>query len=133
KVLMVDEAHGPHMTFSDKLPMSALQAGADIVIHSTHKTLPSFTQTSLLHVGSDRIDLNKLRDRYQLLTTTSPSYLFTLSNEISVAYMDSEEGRERLEWNINKAEETIKRLNAIDRVKVFTGDEKDKTIFDKDI
>ncbi|WFA08483.1 aminotransferase class I/II-fold pyridoxal phosphate-dependent enzyme [Tissierella sp. Yu-01] len=133
KVLMVDEAHGPHMTFSDKLPMSALEAGADIVIHSTHKTLPSFTQTSLLHVGSDRIDLNKLRDRYQLLTTTSPSYLFTLSNEISVAYMDSEEGRSKLEWNIKKAEEIIKRLNAIDRVEVFTGDPTDKTIFDKDV
>jgi lysine decarboxylase len=133
KILMVDEAHGPHMTFSDRLPMSALEAGADIVIHSTHKTLPSFTQTSLLHVGTDRIDLNKLRDRYQLLTTTSPSYLFTLSNEIAIAYMDSEEGRRRLEWNIDKAQETIQRLNAIERVKVFTGDDNDETIFDKDV
>lgn len=133
KVLMVDEAHGPHMTFSDKSPISALQAGADIVIHSTHKTLPSFTQTSLLHVGSDRIDLNKLRDRYQLFTTTSPSYLFTLSNEISIAYMDSQEGREKLDWNIEKAKEVIQRLNKVDRVKVFTGDPTDKTIFGIDI
>ena len=133
KVLMVDEAHGPHMTFSDEAPISALKAGADIVIHSTHKTLPSFTQTSLLHVGSDRIDLNKLRDRYQLFTTTSPSYLFTLSNEIAVAYMDSQEGREKLAWNIKKTKEVIQRLNTIDRVKVFTGDPADKTIFSKDI
>ena len=133
KVLMVDEAHGPHMTFSDKSPISALQAGADIVIHSTHKTLPSFTQTSLLHVGSDRIDLNKLRDRYQLFTTTSPSYLFTLSNEISIAYMDSQEGREKLDWNIEKAKEVTQRLNKVDRVKVFTGDPTDKTIFGIDI
>lgn len=132
KILMVDEAHGPHMGFSDRLPMSALESGADIVIHSTHKTLPSFTQTSLIHVGSDRIDLNKLRDRYQLYTTTSPSYLFTLSNEAAVAYMDSEEGRAKLDWNVKKCEELIVRLNAIDRVDVFTGDPSDETIFAQD-
>ncbi|TJX13196.1 aminotransferase class I/II-fold pyridoxal phosphate-dependent enzyme [Tissierella creatinini] len=133
KILMVDEAHGPHMGFSDKLPMSALQAGADLVIHSTHKTLPSFTQTSLLHVNSDRIDLNKLRDRYQLYTSTSPSYLFTLSNEAACAYMDSEEGKSKLDWNIEKCKEVIDRLNKIDGVEVFIGDPEDKTIVAKDI
>ncbi|NLY44828.1 MAG: aminotransferase class I/II-fold pyridoxal phosphate-dependent enzyme [Tissierella sp.] len=131
KILMVDEAHGPHLVFSDKAPISAIEAGADIVIHSTHKTLPSFTQTSMIHVGSDRIDLNKLRDRYTLFTTTSPSYLFTLSNEIATAYMDGE-GREKLGKNIDKIDEVIKRLNAIDRVFVFTGDKDDSTIHDKD-
>lgn len=131
KILMVDEAHGPHMSFSDKLPISAIKAGADIVIHSTHKTLPSFTQTSMIHVGTDRIDLNKLRDRFQLYTTTSPSYLFTLSNEIATAYMDGE-GRERLDWSINKVNEVIERLQKIDRVFVFTGDSDDETIHSKD-
>lgn len=131
KVLMVDEAHGPHLVFSDKGPISAIEAGADIVIHSTHKTLPSFTQTSMIHVGTDRIDLNKLRDRYTLFTTTSPSYLFTLSNEIAAAYMDGE-GKEKLGKNIEKIDEVIKRLNSIDRVFVFTGDKEDSTIHDKD-
>lgn len=131
KILMVDEAHGPHMTFSDKLPISALEAGADIVIHSTHKTLPSFTQTSMIHVGTDRIDLNKLRDRYQLYTTTSPSYLFTLSNEIAAAYMDGE-GRERLDKSIDKVNKVISRLQQIPRVEVFVGDSEDETIYDKD-
>ena len=132
KILMVDEAHGPHMGFSEKMPITALKAGADIVIHSTHKTLPSFTQTSMIHVGSDRIDLNKLRDRYQLYTTTSPSYLFTLSNEIAASYMDGE-GREKLDYSIEKCKEVIKRLNAIDRVEVFEGDPTDGTIYSKDI
>lgn len=131
KILMVDEAHGAHMVFSDKSPISAIQAGADIVIHSTHKTLPSFTQTSMIHVGTDRIDLNKLRDRYTLFTTTSPSYLFTLSNEIAAAYMDGE-GREKLTRNYEIIDNVIKRLNAIDRVFVFTGDKYDTTIHDKD-
>lgn len=132
KILMVDEAHGPHMTFSERLPKSALECGADIVIHSTHKTMASFTQTSMIHIGTDRVDLNKLRDRFQLYTTTSPSYLFTASNEIATAYMDTEEAKKKLEWNIDKCEETIKRLNAIARVFVFTGDKEDKTIFAKD-
>lgn len=131
KILMVDEAHGPHMSFSDKMPISALKAGADIVIHSTHKTLPSFTQTSMIHVGTDRVDLNKLRDRFALYTTTSPSYLFTLSNELAAAYMDGE-GRERLDWSINKVNEVIQRLQKIDRVFVFTGDNFDPTIHAKD-
>ena len=131
KVLMVDEAHGPHMSFSDKLPISALEAGADIVRHSTHKTLPSFTQTSMIHVGTDRIDLNKLRDRFALYTTTSPSYLFTASNEIAAAYMDGE-GRERLDWSVDKVNEVIERLQKIDRVFVFTGDDFDSTIKAKD-
>ena len=43
KILIVDEAHGPHIKFSDRYPKSAIDSGADIVIHSTHKTLPSIT------------------------------------------------------------------------------------------
>ncbi|MDO4523521.1 MAG: PLP-dependent transferase [Eubacteriales bacterium] len=48
--LIVDEAHGAHFGFHPYFPESALQQGADIVIHSLHKTLPSLTQTALLHV-----------------------------------------------------------------------------------
>lgn len=132
RILMVDEAHGSHMTFSDRLPKSALECGADIAIQSTHKTLASFTQTSMIHVGSERIDINKLRDRFQLYTTTSPSYLFLASCEIAAAYMETEEAKERLEWNIDKCEKTIKILNEIDKVTVFTGDKKDNTIYAKD-
>lgn len=131
-ILIVDEAHGPHLAFSDKYPDSAIQSGADIVIHSTHKTLPSITQTSLIHVCSDRVDMNKLRDRYQLYTTTSPSYLFTLSNEMGVSYMDTE-GREKLDLLYDYLIEVRKRLQKIDGVTVLEKDPKDETIFDLDI
>ena len=110
RILMVDEAHGSHMTFSKRLPKSALECGGDIVVQSTHKTLASFTQTSMIHIGSDRIDVNKLRDRFQLYTSTSPSYLFIASCEIAAAYMDSQEGQAKLEYNIDKCKETIERL-----------------------
>ncbi len=130
-ILVVDEAHGPHLPFSDQYPESAIVSGADIVIHSTHKTLPSLTQTSLIHVCSDRVDINKLRDRYQLYTTTSPSYLFTLSNEMSVAFMN-EEGRKRLDDNYDYLLDVRKRLEDIDGVTVLEKDERDETIFDLD-
>ncbi|NLC04713.1 MAG: arginine / lysine / ornithine decarboxylase, partial [Tissierellia bacterium] len=61
----------------------------------------------------------------------SPSYLFTLSNEIAAAYMD-EEGRQRLDWSVDKVNEVIERLQKIDRVFVFTGDDFDSTIKAKD-
>lgn len=133
RILMVDEAHGSHMGFSDRLPKSALKCGADIVIQSTHKTLASFTQTSMIHIANNRVNINKLRDRFQLYTTTSPSYIFLASCEIAAAYMNTEEGKKRLEWNIDKCEETIKTLQTIDKVSVFTGDKRDNTIYAKDI
>lgn len=132
KLLMVDEAHGPHMTFSKRLPKSALECGADIVVQSAHKTLPSFTSSSMIHVGSDRIDLNKLMDRFQLYITTSPSYILTASCEVAAAYMDTNEARERLELNIDLCLETAKKLNEIPKVSCFVGDDTDETIMAKD-
>lgn len=132
KVLIVDEAHGPHLIYTKKYPKSAIELGADLVIHSTHKTLPSLTQTSLLHVCTDRIDINRVRDRFQLYTTTSPSYLFTASNESAIKYMN-EEGGKKLDDMHEYLEELISRMNELKGVTVFTGDKDDKTIFDLDI
>ncbi|MDO5725397.1 MAG: aminotransferase class I/II-fold pyridoxal phosphate-dependent enzyme [Tissierellia bacterium] len=132
KILIVDEAHGSHLVFSKKLPKSAIKCGADIVIHSTHKTITGLTQTSMLHVCSDRIDMDRLKDRYQLYTTTSPSYLFTLSNEMAVAYMD-EIGGNRLDNNYEFMEWIINQLESIPNVNLFIKDFKDETIYDLDI
>jgi arginine/lysine/ornithine decarboxylase len=49
--LIVDEAHGAHFGFAKGFPETSLHLGADLVIQSVHKTLPSFTQTALLHIG----------------------------------------------------------------------------------
>lgn len=132
KILLVDEAHGSHFIFSDKLPISSLEAGADLCVQSTHKTLPSFTQTSMIHVGSHRVNIDKLRNMSSLYQTTSPSYMFMLSLELARAYME-EEGVNRLNRNIEKTNKLVEELKAIEGVYVFTGDEEDKTIKDKDI
>lgn len=77
--LLVDEAHGPHLGFSKKLPLSALQCGADACAQSTHKILGAMTQCSLLHVKGGRIDLARAAEVMSLLTTTSPNYLLMAS------------------------------------------------------
>ena len=95
--LIVDEAHGAHFAFGrvDEFPVSALKLGADVVIQSLHKTLPSLTQTAILHVRKGYIDLEKL-DRYiHMYQTSSPSYVFMASIENCIVYMDGE-GRKKL-------------------------------------
>ena len=74
-VLIVDAAHGAHFGFHKGFPASAVAGGADIVINSVHKTLPSPTQTALLHVKGERIDRDALKDCLDIYQTSSPSYL----------------------------------------------------------
>ena len=75
KILIVDEAHGPHLAFNSRLPASALESGADLCIQSAHKTLPALTQGAYLHVGSDRVDRERISYFLDIYQTTSPSYI----------------------------------------------------------
>lgn len=75
-VLIVDEAHGAHFNFSEKFPKSAVKCGADAVIQSIHKTLPSFTQTALLHLNGCRLSRERVKMYWNIYQTTSPSYIF---------------------------------------------------------
>lgn len=74
-VLIVDGAHGAHLPFV----MEDAFLGADLVVQSLHKTLPSLTQTAVLHVMSERVDLNRVADFVHLYQSTSPSYLLMAS------------------------------------------------------
>lgn len=94
--VIIDEAHGSHLYFSHMKEFCANFSGADIVINSTHKTIPSLTQTALLHVNNDRVDVDKLKKVINIYTTTSPSYLFLISQEEGIDYM-VKEGYKKLE------------------------------------
>lgn len=119
-ILLVDEAHGSHLNFTGgNLPKSALECGADIVIDSSHKTLPSLTQTSLILVGSDRVDHDKFMEMVRLYQTSSPSYLFMASLELAAAYMDSPEGRHRLEENLRDLKEVREKIRGIEGVHLY--------------
>ena len=74
-ILIVDEAHGAHFPFHRAFPQTALEGGADIVINSLHKTLPTMGQTAVLHTQGNRVNRNQLRFFINAMQTTSPSYL----------------------------------------------------------
>ena len=86
-VLLVDEAHGPHLGFSDLLPKSALQCGADACAQSTHKIVGAMTQCSMLHVQGQRLDVTRAADVMSVLTTTSPNYLLMASLDAARAQL----------------------------------------------
>lgn len=84
KILLVDEAHGAHLGLSQDLPPTALSCGADGAVQSTHKTLPSFTQSSMLHVQGGKIDRDKLKFMLKIHQSSSPSYLLLSSLDFAV-------------------------------------------------
>lgn len=92
--LIVDEAHGAHFRFGREFPVSALELGADIVIQSVHKTLPSLTQTALLHIkrngseGGSYVDIDQISRYLHIYQSSSPSYLLLASIENSIFQMD---------------------------------------------
>ncbi len=88
--LIVDEAHGAHLAFSKELPESATALGADLVVESVHKTLPSLTQTALLHVVTDRIPEDGIARYLDIYETSSPSYVLLSSIDRCVSLLASE-------------------------------------------
>ena len=79
---LADEAHGTHFYFSDQLPVSAMEAGADMAAVSMHKSGGSLTQSSLLLLGPNMSE-GYVRQIINLTQTTSGSYLLLSSLDIS--------------------------------------------------
>ncbi|MCD8158331.1 MAG: aminotransferase class V-fold PLP-dependent enzyme [Clostridiales bacterium] len=96
-VLIVDEAHGAHFGFCGKFPKSAVSLGADIVIQSLHKTLPSLTQTALLHICSKRADICETERHLSIYQSSSPSYILLSSADSCIKYMSGKEGKSAAE------------------------------------
>lgn len=125
--LIVDEAHGAHFHFAKEFPEPAIASGADIVVQSIHKTLPSFTQTALLHIKGHLVDMDKIRRYYDIYQSTSPSYiliagidncidfLLTKGPSMFVTYME----------NLKKLRANIRKLNYIG---LFEADDISKVI-----
>ncbi|MBU3087322.1 aminotransferase class I/II-fold pyridoxal phosphate-dependent enzyme [Clostridium gasigenes] len=110
--LLVDEAHGPHLAFSDTLPLSSLEAGADICAQSTHKIIGSLTQASLLHVKSKYIDPKRVQQILNLMQTTSPSYILMASLDCSRRQI-ALHGKELLQSTIELCAYTRDEINKI--------------------
>lgn len=91
--LIVDAAHGAHFRFSAAFPVAALDCGADLVVESLHKTLPSLTQTALLHVKSALVDCDEVSYQLQIFQSSSPSYLLLASITECLAVMAQDGNR----------------------------------------
>lgn len=76
--VLVDAAHGAHLGLDSRFPDGAVSSGADIVIHSLHKTLPSLTQTAMAHAGNEGA-ASLLQEQLDVFQTSSPSYLLMAS------------------------------------------------------
>lgn len=121
KLLIVDQAHGAHLKFfgdvlEDRdLPYAAEECGADIVINSIHKTLGSFTQSALMNVTSDRVDLAYLEDKLQAVESTSPSYLLMASLDINAEILEEHEDELIRGWydNLKRFYEEAKNIKGL--------------------
>ena len=83
--LLVDEAHGAHLSLHPAFPAGAVFCGADVVVQSLHKTLPSLTQTAILHVRRDLVDTALLEHQLYVCEKSSPSYLLLASMDACVS------------------------------------------------
>lgn len=120
--LIVDEAHGAHFSFGEEegFPRTALLCGADLVVQSLHKTLPSFTQTAVLHQRGNRVPYKKVERYLQIFQSSSPSYLLMAGAERCIDEM-AKRGEETFSdfserlASLRKSLSGLRRLRLLDR------------------
>ncbi len=117
--LLVDEAHGPHIHLHEAMPRSALSYGADMVVQSTHKTLGSFTGSSMLHIKGERIHPDRVQRMLAILQSTSPSYLLMASIDITATLMRLR-GHDLIERAIRLSDKARGRLSRVSGVRVLS-------------
>lgn len=107
--LIVDEAHGAHLGFHEAFAQNSCRLGADLVIHSVHKTLPAMTQTALLHVNGTLVDRRLLRRFLHIYQTSSPSYVLMASIDNALRLMEAD-GKELMAVFADRWERMLNRL-----------------------
>ncbi|AZU61371.1 aminotransferase class I/II-fold pyridoxal phosphate-dependent enzyme [Neobacillus mesonae] len=113
--VLVDEAHGVHIHFHDELPLSAMQAGADMAATSVHKLGGSMTQSSVLNVKEGLVSVKHVQSILSMLTTTSTSYLLLASLDVARKQL-AVKGRDLIDKTIRLAGTMRKRINEIDHL-----------------
>ena len=119
--VLVDEAHGVHIHFHDELPLSAMQAGADMSATSVHKLGGSMTQSSILNVKGNLVSYKRVQAVLSMLTTTSTSYLLLASLDVARKELATR-GKELIDHSIQLANSIRKQINEIDHL-TCVGDE----------
>lgn len=113
--VLVDEAHGVHIHFHDELPLSAMQAGADMAATSVHKLGGSMTQSSVLNIREGLVSHKRVRSILSMLTTTSTSYLLLASLDVARKQL-AIHGQELISKTLELAEYMRREINQIDHL-----------------
>lgn len=116
--LIVDEAHGAHLGFHPYFPSNANTRGADIVIHSLHKTMPALTQSALMHLNGSIINKQKIRDYIHMLQSSSPSYILMAGIDSCIDLIKMN-GKELFEQYVAELERTREAFSKFTHLKLL--------------
>ncbi|MGN1084983.1 MAG: aminotransferase class I/II-fold pyridoxal phosphate-dependent enzyme, partial [Lachnospiraceae bacterium] len=124
--VLVDSAHGAHLGFG-AFPKSAVTCGADLVVQSLHKTLPSLTQTAIAHRNGTLISEKAYKEAVNLFQTSSPSYLLLASMEGCIGLLEQKGEELFSEWQAALEEfyrktKGLKHLSVVQEAGVFARD-----------
>jgi arginine decarboxylase len=116
--VLVDEAHGAHMSFHENFPVTAMQAGADMSAASMHKTAGSMTQSSVLLFKSKRLSPQRVKQVLSLSYTSSTSYILLCSLDVARKQL-ALYGREMLLHTLQLARWAREEINKIEALYCF--------------
>lgn len=125
--LIVDEAHGAHFKFSCEFPQTAVEQGADIVINSVHKTLPSLTQTAVMHINYGYVNVSKVKRYWNIYQSTSPSYILMGSIDRCMSIIEKD-GEYLFENYISKLKILRNKLGQLKNIKLIDSDDISKIV-----
>lgn len=125
-ILVADQAHGAHFGLSKYFPENAIKIGADFVIQSLHKTLPSLTQTAVMMCNTDIFDKYKINDYIKFFETSSPSFILISSICECIDFMSKNADHElkNLSDNLTDFYKQSKKLN---HLKILDTQNRDKS------
>lgn len=115
--LLVDEAHGAHLGFAEGFAQNSNRLGADVVIHSLHKTLPSMTQTALLHCNGRLVNRDKIRRFLHIYQSSSPSYVLMACMEEAIRM--AKDGKEAFARFLQNWNELLRQLRVCKKIQVL--------------
>ena len=124
--LIVDEAHGAHFAFHPYFPQNANTRGADIVIHSLHKTLPALTQTALLHINGSLASRKGVREYLRMLQSSSPSYVLMSSIDSCIDMLENRR-KELFDPYVKMLEKMRGRLRQLKRLELVETENFDRS------
>ena len=131
--VVVDEAHGAHLIFEGK---SAINMGADVVINSLHKTLPSLTQTAIINIKSRIVDYEDIEKELAVFNSSSPSYVLLASIDECINYLTKKGEKKYRKYlkNLEEFSNIVKKLKYL-KVLCYGNDipENHETFYDFDV